>query len=227
MRDKIKGKTYFQNYILEEEEGINYYRNRLEEGTIKEERIEPVKKEIYRLKCNILVAKYSVGESIDTLKKMYIELLREASNFWNQDTYDFNANFIGLAVLFNCEELIPNEIKEFLTEKSETDWVFAALSEEKGELPSNDVPLLFQSEFEGLKIAIANKDTGAVAKYIKKDWYELHKDCGWYNSHKSKQNVYKGYWCFEVAALVKKYGIDDESFKDYDYYPYDLVHFDN
>jgi hypothetical protein len=43
-----------------------------------------------------------------------------------------------------------------------------------------------------------------------------------YESHKTE--FYAGYWAWEVAALVKILGLDDSSFKNNSYYPYDMVH---
>lgn len=37
--------------------------------------------------------------------------------------------------------------------------------------------------------------------------------------------AYKGYWMWEVALLIKFFGIDDSSFIDNEFYPADLVHF--
>jgi len=36
---------------------------------------------------------------------------------------------------------------------------------------------------------------------------------------------YQGLWVWEAALVVKYFGIDDQSFKDSEFYPYDLVHF--
>lgn len=33
-----------------------------------------------------------------------------------------------------------------------------------------------------------------------------------------------GYWSFESGALVKILGLDDSSLKEVQYYPYDMVH---
>ncbi|MCE2027997.1 PoNe immunity protein domain-containing protein [Sessilibacter corallicola] len=36
---------------------------------------------------------------------------------------------------------------------------------------------------------------------------------------------YQGFWAWEAALVVKFFNIDDNSFKDNEFYPYDLVHF--
>jgi hypothetical protein len=62
-----------------------------------------------------------------------------------------------------------------------------------------------------------------VNDFITKDWYKNHKDAGWHNSHKSRHDVFYGYWSFETAAVVKIMDLDDTKFIDCQYYPKDLV----
>jgi hypothetical protein len=45
--------------------------------------------------------------------------------------------------------------------------------------------------------------------------------------HKSQWNIHSGYWSFESGALVKILGLDDSSLKDTQYYPYDMVHWED
>ena len=61
--------------------------------------------------------------------------------------------------------------------------------------------------------------------FVDKKWYKGMKDTYWYNSHKDDEDIHFGYWCFEGAALAKLLEIDDSGLKDSQYYPYDLVHF--
>lgn len=56
-------------------------------------------------------------------------------------------------------------------------------------------------------------------------WYDKHSDAYWYNSHLSPNDTYCGYWCFEIAALVKIFKINDTKLRDNQYYPYNLVHY--
>ncbi|WP_157908965.1 DUF1911 domain-containing protein [Capnocytophaga canimorsus] len=91
--------------------------------------------------------------------------------------------------------------------------------------------VLFPKPYAALKevIDLANdnqkeKATQRLKKYLDKEWYKGHSDTGWYNSHKSKHNIYTGYWSFESGALVKILGLDDTLLKDQKYYPYDMVH---
>ena len=57
------------------------------------------------------------------------------------------------------------------------------------------------------------------------DWYGIHKNTLWYNSHLDLDNgfSYVGYWAFEVAFLVYMLDLDDTSLHKYLYYPKDIV----
>ena len=52
-------------------------------------------------------------------------------------------------------------------------------------------------------------------------WYKLE---GSPDYHLMDTDAYIGYWCWEAALVVKLYDIDDSSFIDHEYYPKDLVH---
>ena len=64
-----------------------------------------------------------------------------------------------------------------------------------------------------------------IKTYLEKKWYKGHYGVAWYDTHKSDQMTYYGYWSNETAAAVKILGIDDSCLKNQQYYPYDLAHF--
>ena len=72
-----------------------------------------------------------------------------------------------------------------------------------------------------------NTPTEALADltaYLK-EWYLLHEDHLWHDSHLDLQNndKYVGYWSFESAAVVYLLDLDDSSLHQFLYYPKDLV----
>lgn len=75
----------------------------------------------------------------------------------------------------------------------------------------------------GADISFTRKVKKMLEKAEIKDWY--NEDCGCYETHKSKQNIYYGYWSFEAGAIAKILNLDDSRLKDVPYYPYDLVHY--
>ena len=68
MRDKIKSKQYFDEFIREDHARILNLSKKIEEGKIQEARIVPVKQGIFRIALGIIIARYSRGDDIEELK---------------------------------------------------------------------------------------------------------------------------------------------------------------
>lgn len=87
----------------------------------------------------------------------------------------------------------------------------------------HDVP------YKSLQAAIESTDKevaiNLLRNYLDEEWYAGHDDMGWYDSDKSKENIYSGYWCFESGAIVKIMELDDNGLKNNGYYPYDMAHY--
>ena len=84
--------------------------------------------------------------------------------------------------------------------------------------------MLFPNNFSTLqKVVFQENKTELLKKYLKNDWY--NKDCGCYEAHKSRQNIYYGYWSFEAGAVAKILQLDDKDLRNVPYYPYDMVHY--
>lgn len=61
----------------------------------------------------------------------------------------------------------------------------------------------------------------ALAKAYLEAWYILEESL---DIHLLSNDAYDGYWCWEIALLVKLFDIDDSTFINHPYYPRDLVH---
>ena len=76
------------------------------------------------------------------------------------------------------------------------------------------------SKIDYFNVLLKSENKEKVLKEELEVWYDKHSDAYWYNSHKAKNNTYCGYWCFEIAALVKIFDIDDTLLCENKYYPY-------
>ena len=83
-------------------------------------------------------------------------------------------------------------------------------------------PRLYNGLYKVIQAPNAAAAKDALNKYLDR-WYNLNSDAPWYNSH-LKDNSYRGYWAWEVAAVAKIMHIDDSDLKNNQYYPYDMVH---
>jgi len=225
MRDYIKDAKYFGTFLEEELSRIEKFEYKLANKEVKEDRINAVKKVLVELKIGVLIAHYSMGQSIGTIKEDFLTILSSYSEFWNPEMYTRNLQIISLGILLDEKELMKEVFLPLLSSSGVNDWLYEFLL-----VGENDNKFLFEKHYGELKkIAMTNGDEqiNLLEEYVTNIWYKAHKDCGWYDSHKSSQNIYCGYWSFEAAAVAKILNIDDEKLKNTMYYPYDLTHFES
>ena len=90
-------------------------------------------------------------------------------------------------------------------------------------------PVLFEEEYGDLCRLILLKDKEEQVRFFTEfmncRWYNTRSDEGWYDSHKSKYDIYVGYWAFECAAVAKVLNFLTEDVKDLQYFPVDLYSF--
>ncbi|AEK22619.1 Conserved hypothetical protein [Capnocytophaga canimorsus Cc5] len=241
--------TKKQNYIFEDKQEIADLLTDEANGIQKYpkpnlEVIKSTKNRIINYYLDVIFAKYSAGYDISEIKTDFLHLLTITDELWQEkslteftyqksepyygtDEYELVLNLISLGILLNCND------KEF--EK---------IIKIRDKIPTKDILLDFflsfkdkrnihkeqskSNTYKGLNELILKNDVSSLIKdlktYLSKSWYKERSYAGWHNSHKSKHNIYTGYWSFESGALVKIIGLDDSLLKDQKYYPYDMVH---
>ncbi|EFA92157.1 hypothetical protein HMPREF0650_1694 [Hoylesella buccalis ATCC 35310] len=183
---------------------------------------------ILRNAYQILISKYSVGYPVLELIPDYLQGVQFMKKGWNTDAgYVTMLWYLSIGVMLECHKELQ-QLSILLKEHSVKDKFFSFLVNNTQDYASEK--LLWTTPYAGLieviELAKTNKEKAVerLQKYLKKEWYKGHSDCGWYNDHKSKWGVHFGYWSFESGALVKKLGLDDSSLQGLPYYPYDMVH---
>lgn len=239
MRDKVKNKAFFENSLSFTNESINDFENIMPQVVESQgEESQGVKNGhnalvmYYTKKVNLM---YSLGEEVLEIKMIYEKLLDYYAKAWNIEYgYIDLIRILSLGNLLKIDSLntnfkiLENKIKDvglndyfvnYLITSIDSDW----------ELNSNDFH--FKGIYEPLKNITEENDKhiskNMLKTYLEKQWYEIHNECAWYNSHNSKQDTYYGYWAYEAGAIAKILKLNDEELKQQRYYPYDLVHFNN
>jgi hypothetical protein len=247
MRDKVKNIQYWLDRISQTENLRKARFEKLSNGLIANDRINIVKQDMVDSYLRSISSKYSSGSPIINLKfdlVNAIDLTHESwDGFWklnyegkilNQyvlDAYDQMLWMLSLGYLLDVSETDFKKLVEVIDRDGVKDYLFEFIirAKLKDRLPITEESYEFGWILFGkLRQAIIETDKSkaeeSVKEFVTKDWYKEHKQCGWYNSHKSKHDTYFGYWSFETAAVVKIMGLDDSSFRDCQYYPKDLVH---
>ena len=183
---------------------------------------------ILRNAHQILISKYSAGYPVLELIPDYLQGVQFMKKGWNTDAgYVTMLWYLSIGVMLECHKELQ-QLSILLKEHSVKDKFFSFLVNNTQDYASEK--LLWTTPYAGLieviELAKTNKEKAVerLQKYLKKEWYKGHSDCGWYNDHKSKWGVHFGYWSFESGALVKILGLDDSSLQGLPYYPYDMVH---
>jgi len=180
--------------------------------------------------------RYSQGESIEILKKEFPEIIifleeykkepkSELFNFKQYDHYVIALWLISISILIDLEEfdklklldLIGNEGQDILYEFIASNIVSGRKKTEKviHNLPFKFIGILHKVEKKGQQNAL-------IHKYLD-EWYKNFKRAWFHGSHKKDDSGFFGYWCFELAVLVKILKLDDLSFADHILYPRDLT----
>lgn len=234
VRDNIKDELYFNEFICKTENSINKFEGLISK-VIKEKGIEDVG---VKNGYNILVSSYfidinllySVGADIAKMKEKFLKLITYYNKMWTPEYgYIELIRVLSLSCLFEVDYKDMAELEEKIISEKFDDYLVNILLrhiDNSWKLNSND--FIFTGIYDELKTIIENQGSDfsrELKRYLETCWYSNHKDAPWYESHKSKQNIYYGYWSFEAGAIAKILNIDDSSLKDTPYYPYDLVHY--
>lgn len=234
LRDTLKDEGYFQKVIENTESSIEKFET-LISTVIETKGADDVG---VRNGYNVLVSSYtklvnllySAGEDIEIVSNTYKKLLYYYGKMWSSDYGYFELiRILSMGVLLEIEIENFAELEQKIVAENFNDYLvnyFLIHIDADWKLQSDT--FVFPKIYDDLRDVIEKKDETSIRLlqgYLTKKWYSNHKDAAWHNSHKSKQDVYYGYWSYEVGAIVKCMGLDDSLLKDEKYYPYDLVHF--
>jgi hypothetical protein len=224
MKDNKQMQDYFTKKYNSENKRIVKFNNALMQLDKTNQRgIRIGKIHIANLYLNCIKLIYSINGSFGIMYEHYLEYLKYYKDICTPNDSMYNIiDMLSIGILLdkNKKQFI-NDLKEIVNSFGSNDGLIVFLmSYLEGEL--NNQAFSQISYFNELSES-ENKEK--VLKSELEMWYEEHKDAYWYDSHKSKNDTYCGYWAFEIGALVKILGIDDTDLKDVPYYPYDLVHY--
>ncbi|MFT4094075.1 MAG: DUF1911 domain-containing protein [Niabella sp.] len=186
--------------------------------------------------CNIRLKKieciYSLGGSINELLPILEEVL---DNFFKINTESYKDNSLclkclSLCILLNTNATYKDQFETFLEkwEANDVEDSFKPVAIIYSLLSMSVTDKIVERGYYPYKLLFditqlpKNDVEENIKEYLDK-WYDLHKEDPWYNTH-LRDKGYSGYWAWEVGAVVKRMGLDDSSFKDNPYYPYDMVH---
>lgn len=224
MRDSIRTKAYFDDFIAQDTERICKFQDKLNSGSIDDKRVPLINNKIIYLKTGLIIAKYSRGDSINDIKNEFEELIDLVCEKGDVSIYEDNLCLASLAYLLGVNSDKMMRLRSKLMESETYDYLidFVFLGFES-DIDINKIS--FQREYKKLTKYIDDRTKETFLKYLR-GWYRSHLHSSWYDSHKNEKfKLYFGYWCFEAGAIAKRLQLDDNDLQNEQYYPYDMVHF--
>ena len=229
LRDKIKNKQYFEEYIAQQENRILKFSDKLQKGEVREDRIFPVKTKIYDLKFSIFEAKYSKGEDLEILKEEFSKIVFNMPQYWNHVSgYTEILWMLSIAVMFEIDRKEWEILTDLIIKNNMDDWLLGyLLSSREKDCPYCHWKFKMENPYGYLKNIISHSRTQGndLKDYLENKWYIAHNEMAWYEIHNNNEKLYSGYWSYESGAVAKILNIDDSMLRDVKYYPYDLVHY--
>jgi len=231
MRTQHKDVEYFENYILLNQEDIQYFNNGLASGATREDRIPAVRRQLFTTMLHTLIAKYSFGLPISELQEDFPAVIAACKAGWqNQNQSIHFDNYVLILWMLSLGILLHSKTDEFekivstLDSSSQSDMLLDLLISEK--LPQRNIAehVLFPVQFSFLSEFILTRDVQLLKLRLEEKWYSAMKLTYWYENHKNKLDVFFGYWSFESAAFIKILNVDDSLLMNQQHYPYDLAH---
>lgn len=244
LRDKLKNKVYYDEQINFIDNAIKKRINKLK--TVDKFTDEVKMKQSFRIvhySIELLHQKYSRGDDLTEFKthleaaleyrqlqKHYADLLppHEQKNRigWEEIRNDYLEDFLKWLAFAYCLDMGQDYYQQVfeLIGNQGIDALWDKIAVEMGDTGREVAESLsFKKRFGKLYKVIegAPEQRPALVKAYLDAWYKLE---GSPDYHLMDTDAYIGYWCWEAALVVKLYNIDDSSFIDHEYYPKDLVH---
>jgi hypothetical protein len=236
IRDPFKDETYFHKYLAEENRRIKKFKHGIsmviEQRGAEDLGVRSGFISLTNFMLNKIRAMYSAGCSVAEIRDFFPEVIDSIEHSWDGGHYVKMLWMLSIGVMLNIGDeqfaRLESLVRKHELHDSLIEFLIQGKKEHTSSIKGN---LLFKDPYAKLvKVIQTDGEMDQVERmktYLEKYWYKGHRDAGWYDSHKHKDDIYSGYWCFESGAVAKILGLDDSSLKDVPYYPYDMVHYKN
>lgn len=220
MKMNISINDYFEDKMDSERKRIEKFEsalNILDSSNIKG--IKMGKIHLASLYLNCVKLTYSKDKSFQKMFPDYMKFLEYYKEVCSSDDsmYDI-IDILSIGILLeNRKNEFLDYLDEILLKYNSNDGMIIFLIDNLKNRTSQETI----SRIGYFNLLLKSEDKVKILKEELELWYDQHSDAYWYDSHKSKSNMFCGYWCFEIAALVQIFGIDDTSLRENQYYPYE------
>jgi hypothetical protein len=231
-RDKLKDAGYFEKYLQYQDVRLDKFISLANQA----EKIKGLSDAgtqralgfVTGFMTDKLYASYSCGKPIEEIRQIYAELV-EMDAKRNTLSYRQLIDIASFAILLRADNTITAKVIAIIKKARCVDILlegFCSFLEGKG-FVYNAKDFKFRDIYADISAIVSgtdkNKQIDLLVDYIKNHWYDSNKESAWHDSHKSEQDVYVGYWCFEGLALAVALGLETSRLNGLRYIPNDLI----
>lgn len=234
-REAFKDQNWFEHHIKHDEELLLKFIKKAKNDPISDEERVSLKETIFQTSLEHLIMRYSSGEDTNYLLPYYINALEALRDYHSEpnykplyfkelDDYIIAIWLVSIGVLLEIdgptfETLVMNignknkdSIYDYIVNYRINNWGVSSsiLHEEQYSALSES---LFKSGVEQVCL---------IEEFIKTYYYSMS-SAFWHDRHLGDDTDFFGYWCFELAAIVKISNVDDTDFSNNIFYPRDLL----
>ena len=207
LRDKLKDKKYFDEYLSFQENRIKVMKDKSEELDYDNSRKNICLSFLSKYYKDYINALYSYGKSYTELRPVFLEYIDILSKV-RVSSYSDYIDAISMSIIFDTNLSDIKIAEDYLNDKM----IKMLLKEESDEyvILYPEKYKVFANYLDGLM------DIDELKTYMTSRWYDSCKDLYWYDSHKSSADIYTGYWSWIAGACMK---IKGENSIHIDYVP--------
>lgn len=203
-RELYKDDRYFEDFIIYQNKRIEKFEDTLTKlGEGDSSKVKQCQRILANFYKDLLSAKYSVGAVKQEVQRIYFQYLKAFKQCSISD-YAEMVDILSLAILFDTA---ADDIRFALenTEYASDALVSVLKSKLSGEKPAlENGQLLFPEQYEIFYQYITGSiNTESFIAFMEDKWYALCSEFAWFDSHKSTENIYVGYWSWLAGAALK------------------------
>lgn len=238
MRASIKSIEHFNNYIERQPKRIARFDEKIKGGEVAQDNLASIYRKQFIIAFNILVATYSRGDDVSSIRAQFPALIAAMEKGWkddkgiSSDKYKFDEyvlmlQMLSLGVLLDVTDIEFGKIINVLDESGCKDKLFEFIICYKLKNRDAATKMMYETAYKPLLAIIQNTDkdsaTTDLKAFIDKKWYAGMKNVYWYDNHRSRHDSFFGYWSFETAAIAKIMDLDIDRLKNNPYFPTDMT----
>lgn len=240
LRDTLNTEENYKDGLISNKEALLYFQVKLQKlQSDLENGIENYKKptiEVYKstlatilsYQRDILLATYSIGDSLSAFKEEYIIFVSSLIPVWRKEWgYEQMLWALSIGILLEIDETTFDKLVDLVKKDDPEDYLIDYLIRSRHTDWKIRINYNFPRPYGFTRKIIEEENSDQAVKllkeYVIKKWYQGSRDSAWYDVHKQNVKNHVGYWSFESGALCKLKGLDYKELEGFPYFPYDLV----